>query len=423
MNSRVLSLGFALILSVSVSAQHRHAHEYHRFDEPPRPPADVSYVLQMTLIPDSSLARGMLEIAVTNVTDSALSFIALDVMSNAHYRYVPPQQRDSAWHAGAIPPERACVIDSILFRGAPCDRGQVMIMGGAMTVEIDQPLQPGERGHLLLALAIRVEPIPVGDAPAMAVWTDCWPRVTELASQHDTSATSLRSRIEPADWRAQIVLDSSCHLIHSGDLLNEKELYGILPRPGEEEVLVDIHENQPFMLEGRTYRPEFSDGVARYFIDAPAETDLVLIAARGLARDIAANEKQRFSAYYPRSRSASWERWLVSDLKRLAAALRLLLGWAPPTEMKAVVVPNASQFGSQSLILVPASSGSARAQARLALGIAVSGLRALENRTPIAHAGPNLQGGFAVMMLYAAYGDNASSSIHLLMPSLIQETE
>lgn len=423
MSSRILSLGLVLVLSASVSAQHRHAREYDHFDESPRPRADVSYVLQMTLIPDSSLARGMLETVITNIGDSMLASVSLDVMEETTYRYVPPRQRDSAWRAGAIPPERACVIDSILFRGVPCDREQVMIVGGAMTIEIDKPLQPGERGHFLMALTIRIGSIPAGDAHATAIWTDCWPRVTELSSQHDTSAASLRSRIEPADWRAQIALDSSYHLIHSGDLLNEKELYGTLPRPGREEVIVDVHENQPFMLEDRMDRPEFSGVVARYFIDAPAETDLVLIAARDLARDIAANEKQRFSVYYPRSRSASWERWLVSDLKRLAAALRLLLDWAPPTEMKAVVVPNVSQFASQSLILVPASSGSARTRARLALGIAGSGLRAPENQAAVAPVGPNLQRGFAVMMLYAAYGDNASSSIHLLMPSLIQETE
>ncbi len=423
MHVRLLLFGLIAMLAAMTFAQHRPSSEPQGYDQPPRPRARVACALAVTLIPDSLLARGELEIAVVNATDRLLSALTLEVMASTDYRYLPPRQRDSAWNAWTMPPETGCVIDSVLFHGVPCDREQVSIADGAMTIDIDPPLHAGARGHLLLSLSVRTDSADAGDPDRLTVWADCWPRVVGLFDSRGPLESGLSASIEAADWRARVKLDSDYRLIHSGRLLNEKELYGVLPRPGGGQVLVDVHEDYAVADQSRIHRPEPPDGLVQYFVDATAETDLILIAGRGMARDMVANEQQRFSAYYPHSRSALWERWLVSDLKRLAAALRLLRGWAPPTEMKAVVVPNASQFGSQSLILVPATSGAACARAHLALGMAGSGLYASENRAVITNGGSNLQRGFAVMMLYAAYGDNASSSIHLIMPSLIQETE
>lgn len=412
-----------LLCSATLTAQHEHSHKHEHFDEPPPQRSNVACALQVTLVPDSALARGMLEIAITNVADTALSSIELDVMSNTSYRYMAPRERDSSWKAWSMRDGPGCVIDSILFRGVPCGREQVSVDNGVMVVDLDQPLNPGDKGHLLFSLTVRTESVAAADEGYITVWNDCWPRAIAFFVKGNRDDASAPLPIEPADWRAQIRVDSSYYLIHSGELRNEKELFGRVAQPDEGEVLRDVHENHPFTYQGKEYVPIFPEGIARYFLDVPAETDLVLVAGRNMARDLAAGSGRRYSVYYPRSRTASWERWVVADLKRLTTASAELLGWDPPAEMEAVVLPRVRRGGSESLIFLPGNDTRPEMRARLSAGLAGNGMRALEKGGALSEGAASLKRALAVVILYAAYGEDAAESISLLMSPTSKEPE
>lgn len=383
----------------------------------------MAYTLRVDLYPDSSLARGMLEALVSNSTDRPLTSLAFNVMENTGYRYAPPTQRDSAWLDWTMPAEAACVIDSVLYRGVPCGQEQVDITDGVMRVELDNPLQPGERGHLLFSLSVR-SGRDTGDVGEPAHWTECWPRALDLSTQHDSLVSGgALCTIEPADWRARVRVDSSYVLIHSGDLLNEKELYGALTRPLDDEVLLDMHRNHPFTYQGIVYRPEFPGGVARYFIDAPAETNLVLVAASDMAWDIASVGDERLSSYYPRSMSSTWERRLVVDFRQLAKALTGVTGWNPSAEMKVAAIPNMNTRGSKSLTLVPARSDGCGVRARMALGLAETYLTARYEATASSSAHTRLRAYLSVLLLYSAFGDDAAESMALIPELQFKEPE
>jgi hypothetical protein len=292
-----------------------------------------------------------------------------------------------------------------------------------MAVTLDQPLNPGDKGHLLFSLTVRTDSAATADEGYLTVWNDCWPRVAAFSGYGSGGDASRPLPIEPADWRAQIRVDSSYYLIHSGELRNEKELFGRVAQPDEGEVLRDVHENHPFTYQGKEYVPIFPEGIARYFLNARSETDLVLIAGHNMARDLAAEPGRRYSVYYPRSRASSWERWVAADLKRLTTASAELLGWDPPAEMEAVVLPKVHRGGSESLIFLPGNGTRPEVRARLSAGLAGNGMRALEKGGALSEGAPSLQRALAAVILYVAFGEDAAESISLLMSKKSKEPQ
>ncbi len=234
---------------------------------PQRPPTlpPVQYTLRASILPESLLVVAEMELQFRNTGNRNLAEICL---------LLPP-------------PKRArCRIDSVLYRGAPLPDSLTNMNHSTIRISLPGDLPPGETGILLtsfrswlvtsLSTPLTGQPLEFHRwFPLMCVYRqDQWFR---------------GCRTNCGDWQADfnvaLEIDSMYSIAHGGELLNEKEHYGLLPRPAGDTVLVDISARHSRDFEGRPFEPQFPDRRKQYYLRAQRLTGFPFLVSAGFTRD------------------------------------------------------------------------------------------------------------------------------------------
>lgn len=306
----LITVAVVMLLATAASAQtHEHQHPDLRNMKPRQlPPVQVRF--RGELIPDSSLVRGLMEIEFTNRTEDTLADIRMFTGVPIVYR------RDST--TIVEPPN--LLLDSMLYRGVPLSETELKIDGRTIIATLPQPLKPGERAFFIMTFTTQMNLIGGSDG---VVYTGWYPKV---AAYHDgrwyTPTDSLIDQAAPsfADYQVSIGVDSVWHLVYPGELVNNKEHYGLLPPEHNDSIYVDIVHQHQQSYAGKTYKPTFEGGKKNYFIRSNNDIDFSIVAQQGLLRDRAYVDSLTIEVCYPPELADVWAGFVAAEAAKLVRA-------------------------------------------------------------------------------------------------------
>ncbi|MDH3890793.1 MAG: hypothetical protein OEV49_06885 [candidate division Zixibacteria bacterium] len=315
----LVTFALVILLTATTTAQtHGHQHPDMSTFKPRRvPPVQVRF--RGELKPDSSLARGLMEIEFTNRSSDTLA----DIRMFTGIPIVDP--RDST--TMVEPP--FVHLDSMLYRGVPLSENELAIDGQTITVTLPQPLEPGERAFFIMTFESQMDSDNGRDGVAYAGW---YPRV---AAYHEgrwyTPTSGMTDRAVPsfADFTVSVGVDSAWHLVHPGELVNHKEHYGLLPPAHDDSIYVDIVHQHQQSYAGMKYTPVFEHGKKTYFIRSHNTIDFNVFAQKGLLRDRAYVDSLTIEVCYPPELADVWAGVVAKDAARMVRRLQTRLGMFP----------------------------------------------------------------------------------------------
>ena len=340
----LVAVAIVMLLTATASAQtHEHQHpDMSNFK--PRQVAPVQVRFRGELKPDSSLARGLMEIEFTNRTEDTLA----DIRMFTGVPIVDP--RDSS--TNAEPPYVR--LDSMLYRGVPLSETELTFNDRTIIATLPQPLMPGERAFFIMTFTARMDP---QDGSNGVVFTGWYPQV---AAYHEgrwyTPTDSLIDQAAPsfADYQVSIGVDSSYHLVHPGELVNHKEHYGLLPPAHNDSVYIDIVHQHQQEYAGMKYKPIFESGKKNYFIRSNNDIDFSIVAQKGLLRDRAYIDSLTIEVCYPPEIADTWAGFVVAEAAKLVRASYSKFGPLPFHYLRIVPTSHVlTSGGSRRLITLP----------------------------------------------------------------------
>ncbi len=182
-------------------------------------------------------------------------------------------------------------IDSLLFLAVPIGGDSLTFENGTLKVTLYHPLAPKEKGSFLIAFRTTLPPpfsppgsfYRRGHLPFSLTFTHWFPR---LAAYRPGSGDFSSVEGEPGMFYVALAIDSSYSVAHPGKILNEKELYGLLPQQGKSDtVYVDIVNHSMPLFGKEKYHPTFPDGMKRYYLKGEVATDFPFTVGRTFLRD------------------------------------------------------------------------------------------------------------------------------------------
>ncbi|MFH1372731.1 MAG: hypothetical protein ABII79_02925 [bacterium] len=302
----------------------------------PLPIPHIIYTIRAEVTPESTLVRGQMEVEYENVSNDTLSQI---------------------WFK--LNPQGSFHLDSILYYGAPLPDSMVLIDDSLMRVTLPQKLAPGRSGFFLLAFetglppptgSIDDEPVLFADwHPSVCLYRD-WRRLTGWRSG---PGADIR---EYSLYNVELRIDSAWSIVHPGELINEKEHYGLLPLLHDDTVLTDIVGRHSYGPGGAGYKAEFPSGIKQYLVRARTGTDLVFAAHPDLVRDRATAGKVAIEVCYPRKLQSTWAVFVARSTAALVRQYEQVLGEYPHSRLT-IVAAHAHQLGSSArqLVILPAA--------------------------------------------------------------------
>ena len=286
---RALScLALVLVAVACARSQDSHDHGGQTHDRSPTGVLHTIYRIDATIVPDSALVRGMVDISFTNRTGDTLSEILFRLGTEAGAR---------------------CVLDSILMFGAPVPADGKRREGEVLHIDVPMGLPPGERISFLTTYTCYLEERGSGPLPADGSLLEFW--YPEICAYTDVSRPcpqpGLFSSMSHPLIRYQAVLriDSAWTLVFPGRLINEKEHFGLIREPDSGEVFIDItrrHSRKPL---GEPYRPVFEAGIKTYTVSASGH-GLPLVPLGDPAFDRAQAAGVVITCVYDRSAAELW---------------------------------------------------------------------------------------------------------------------
>jgi len=336
-----------LTASLSAVAQ-THQHQHPDLGEwQPRPVPPVRYSFKGEVKPESTLVRGLLEIRYENRTGDSLGEIRF-------YSATPMiAPHDSV--ANLQPPYLK--IDSVLSYGVPLDGSELIIDGHHMSIVMTPPLPPKGRAFFITTFETRFGPT----VSSGVTFTDWYPRVSAFRDgQWLDRYDSVANRAEPAlaDFEMALRVDSSFGLAYPGELVNEKEHYGLLPPADNDSLYVDIVNQHQQEFAGIKYRPEFEGGVKRFYIRSKNDIDFSFVAAHNLLRDRAYVDSLTIEVCYPLELAESWARFVAAESRTVVRSLSEEFGPFPYNDLR-IAADGDTPTGvlSRQLIVLPADVG------------------------------------------------------------------
>lgn len=274
-NAVALGSACAIIASTSLSQHRTPEHAAVPLHIP-----KVVYTIRATVVPESSLVRGQMELEYRNFSDDTLSEIYFRLDLNAYQ------------------PNSYCRIDSILYYGAPLTENEIAVDNTIMKVSLPVKLAPEATGFFLIAFESKVASLYVStsdeghdeghDEGRYVTFSNWYPRVCTYKDSrwyNDQYLGCNQSAGEYAHYNVALEVDSSYSIAHPGELLNEKEHYGLLPKGVDDTIYIDLLNKHSFAFGGVKYKPTFPSGLKRYFIRAQAATNFSFVASREFIRD------------------------------------------------------------------------------------------------------------------------------------------
>jgi hypothetical protein len=283
---------FFFCLVPAVRGQHRH-------DKEPsdrigvRPP--VTYAIHALLKPESLLVRAEMEIDYRNTAGSTLADLPLIFSTAGTNSHI------------------VGTIDSVLVNGEPIPnlRHDTAVTS---SVRLPSPLRPGESTHLLLSFTGAVSTMRVsGSGEPVYCLSDWYPRIAGVTS---------------ARCAVALTVDSSFLAAGTGELVNEKEVFGVLPRY-RDTILVDPPGHVE-RLGGLTLGRSAAEGGRRVWIWRSEQSPLFSAAAsRDWTFDRIVSDSVTVNIFRGKGSGRGIERELGRDITRLVKAYDSIMGRQP----------------------------------------------------------------------------------------------
>ncbi len=296
----------------------------------------IIYTIRAKVVPESTLVRGQMEVEYENVSDDTLAQIWFNLNPRGSFH-----------------------LDSILYYGAPLPDSMVLIDDSLMRVILPQKLAPGKSGFFLLAFETGLPPSAgsIDDEPIL--FADWHPSVCpyrdgrRLTGGQSGLGADIR---EYTLYNVVLRIDSAWSIVHPGELINEKEHYGLLPRLHDDTILVDIVGRYSYGPDNTRYNAEFPSGIKQYLVRVRTSTDLVFAAHPDFVRDRTIAGKVAIEVCYPRKLQTTWAAFVARSTVALVRQYEQVLGEYPHRRLT-IVAAHARQHGSSArqLVILPAA--------------------------------------------------------------------
>ncbi len=310
MNRAFVFLIISIIISVPVAATDRviqQVPEWH-LKSP-----DPAYTIRAHIIPDSALIRATMEINYVNNSADTIDEMVFRLDLNAWQKDSYLDRRlmiagDSSIHKMSEENRGYIHIDSLLALGVPVDSSGMIYDNTILHVRLPAALAPGQLVYLLCAFEAH---LPTAKKSKDQYWQfdDWYPRVCILtdsgwiARQYmlwDDPPTAL------ADYNVLLSIDPSYEIAFAGDLLNEKELFGFLPKPDQDSVFLDITNRFDSGIPGTQFTPQYNNGTKEYAVTSNDRHVFSFAVAPRFKRDRAYTGKTTIETFYHDWKKMMW---------------------------------------------------------------------------------------------------------------------
>ena len=340
----LVTIGLVMLLTSTASAQTRgHKHPDFRAASPPHIPP-VRYSFRGEVKPESLLVRGLLEVEYRNRTDDSVG----EVRFFTGIPILDPHDTS----ANTEPPSFA--LDSMLCYGVPLSSSELIVDGLTITAVLPRPLVPGEKAFFIMTFETTLDP---KDASDGVVYTGWYPKAAVYRDGRwytPTEGVIGQSVPEFADFAIALKIDSAYSLVYPGELINDREHYGLLPPAHNDSVYVDIVNQHQQEFAGIKYQPLFESGYKNYYIRSKNDIDFSFVAQKGLIRDRAFVDSLTIEVCYPPELSEVWAGFVAAEAARVTRSLEDKLGTFPYQHLR-IASSNAAPTGvdSRQVVILP----------------------------------------------------------------------
>ncbi|MCK4461831.1 MAG: hypothetical protein KAW46_08490 [candidate division Zixibacteria bacterium] len=322
-----LFVGLVLLNSLPALAQTRgHQHPNFRAGSPPYIPA-VRYSFRGEVKPESLLVRGLLELEYRNSTDDSVGEVCLftgmpiidphDTSMNTE----PPYMR----------------LDSMLCYGVPLSKSELFVDGRTITAVLPRRLASGGKAFFIMTFETRLGSGVDSKSSSSVVYTGWYPRVAAFRDGRWYTRTSDvfdNAVPEFADFAMALKIDSAYSLVYPGELINDKEHYGLLPPAHNDSIYVDIVNQHQQEYAGIKYKPLFESGYKNFYIRSRNDIDFSFVAQKGLIRDRAYVDSLTVEVCYPPELSEVWAGFVAAEAACVTRSLEDKLGTFPYSHLR-----------------------------------------------------------------------------------------
>jgi hypothetical protein len=318
----LVTIGLVMLLTSTASAQTRgHQHPDFRAGSPPHIPP-VRYSFRGEVKPESLLVRGLLEVEYRNRTDDSVGEVQFFTGIPIH------DPHDTSMNTE--PPYMR--LDSMLCYGVPLSKSELIIDDRTITAVLPRPLAPGAKAFFIMTFETHLGSGADTENSSTVVYTGWYPRVAGFRGGRwytPTEGVIDQSVPEFADFTMALKIDSAYSLVYPGELVNDKEHYGLLPPAHNDSVYVDIVNQHQQEYAGIKYHPLFESGHKNFYIRSKNDIDFSFIARKGLIRDHAFVDSLTIEACYPPELSDVWAGFVAAEAACVMRSLEEKLGPFP----------------------------------------------------------------------------------------------
>ncbi|MFQ5452694.1 MAG: M1 family aminopeptidase [Candidatus Zixiibacteriota bacterium] len=321
------------------------------------------YTIKAEIIPDSSLVRAELELQYTNYSEDTLKEIYFHLALNStgpnsymEQRYL--QVEDSSIYKLAADERGYCRIDSILYLGVPLKYDQLLYDNTILKINLPKAIYQGETGFFLIAFEAKLPRHSLDDSHLLQ-FTNWYPQVCVYKNGLWYNQQQMGwndSYSEFANYNVELIIDSLYSIAHCGNLINEKEHYGLLPEADSDTIYIDYINKASQNLDSGKYQPLFKDGIKHYFIKETKAANFSFLVGDNFNRDLTGANQLAIEVCYNDNTKINWSHHVAETSQLLVREFEKYLGRFPynhltiaPSNIIDISVP------SQSLIIIPVS--------------------------------------------------------------------
>ncbi len=231
-----------------------------------------NYAIEATIVPESLMVRGKVELHFRNLSGDTLREVYLDLGANSYPVGEMPHLVSLAYdslHAARLRqlPHGYCRIDTLLYNVARLREKPLMLDSSLMKVFLPNPLLPGEEGLFIIVFETRLKDKNACAGNKPFVFNRWHPYICLYQNGRWFLGKDPLNDFRYSDYslfRVVLKVDSAYDLVGSGHFINEKEHYGFLPRVGEGEVGIDILNRPDSLNDPGFYKLVFEKGYKEY---------------------------------------------------------------------------------------------------------------------------------------------------------------
>ncbi len=335
------------------------------FGRPFRAPA-ITYRVNATVFPDSSLIVGSLEIDYDNRTSDTLTEIYLNTGPTGLRPgdSLPLYGGDSVTcdqmtHEGSA--TGLCCIDSILYEASRLTELPVMIDSESIRIELPSPMPPEDRETFLIAFhRIYTRSVDSITAQHWCVVDQWFPTVAVRRDSTWYTAGNLPAFDvdgESSQFMVAIDIDSAYTIIAPGELLNEKEHYGTFERSKRDTVFVDVLSHLFAYAKDRPYTPVFQNGVKQYAFRLANGNNFPIVIARAPMLDRSYEDDLPINVWYGLNLKDLWQRRVAEMARESLSRLKQQLGAFPFPSLNVLPGHGLEESHYREIMTIPASFG------------------------------------------------------------------